>query len=101
MRLAVTVALIVAMGGGAAVVEARQRPIDELPKDIWDLAFVWTEPLKQVANQTRRRDPVRGLWFGLVDGSIRSVSRTTKFFLFPQYEPSRTPEAGKQFRYSF
>lgn len=102
MRRVVTMLTVGVMVGVAGVVDARERPIKELPKDIWDLAFVWTEPLKQVARHSRQSDPVSGLWFGLIDGSVRSVTRTAKFFLaHPDDATSPTPNPKKQFRYSF
>ena len=91
---------LVLMAAGAGIVDAREQPIEQLPKDVVDLAFVWTEPLKEVAKQTRQLDPVRGLWFGLLEGSVKSVQRTARFFLSPDKErPS--PEPGKLLKYSF
>ena len=91
--------LLVASAYGSA--QARERPIEDLPKDVLTLAFVWTKPLQQVAEQSRRFDPVTGLWLGLVDGSVKSVERTAQFFLYPEGLNSESPEASKQFRYSF
>lgn len=102
MRWVMMAVVLAVCGWGIAVAEAREKPISELPKDVWDIAFMWTEPLKQVGEQSRRSDPVSGLWLGLLDGSIKSVERTTKFFLFQGSDsPTSTPESGKQLRYSF
>ncbi|MBI4343713.1 MAG: hypothetical protein HY601_02740 [Candidatus Omnitrophica bacterium] len=101
MRRSGIVAGVLLAALAASTAEARERPIEELPKDLLDIAFVWTEPIKQVAEQSRRFDPVSGLWFGLVDGSVKSVERTAKFFLYPDGGSAETPEASKQFQYSF
>lgn len=88
--------------------DARDKPIEELPKDVWDLAFVWTEPLKQVATHAKRFDPVSSLWIGLLDGSVKSVERTAGFLLSgfeqPKSSGSSRPSDGRPgalFRYSF
>ena len=85
------------------LVEAKDKPIEELPKDVLGLAFCWTEPVKQVARETRRFDPVSGLWFGLLEGSIKSVERTAELFLLKHNEPSdRAPASDKALlRYAF
>ena len=106
MRLAVVV--IAWMAVTAAPAGAAEKSLEQLPKDVWELAFVWTEPIKAVARETRRFDPVSGLWFGLVEGTVKSFERATAFFLVPLEEPndssaqSRPSERGKAlFRYSF
>ena len=90
--------------GPMAAEAARERPLSELPKDAWDLAFVWTEPVKQVAHESRRFDPISGLWFGLLEGSIKSVERTAEFF-FPPELPSPAGQPGSPnkplLRYNF
>ena len=88
---------------GSPWVQAREKSIEELPKDIWDLAFVWTEPIKGVVRESRRFDPVSGLWFGLLKGSISSVERTANLFLPGDEKPHGTePKSGKVLlRYSF
>jgi hypothetical protein len=83
------------------VAQARERPLEELPKDVLSLAFVWTEPLKQVARHSRRHDPVSGLWMGLVDGSVKSVERTARLFLPEGTATPPEPEPGKILRYTF
>ena len=81
---------------------ASDKPIEELPRDVMDLAFVWTKPIQQVAEESRRFDPVSGLWFGLLEGSVKSVERTAQILLFHEGEPSSpAKEPGKIFRYSF
>ncbi len=82
---------------------AREKSIEELPQDVWTLAFMWTEPIKGVVRESRRFDPVSGLWFGLLEGSITSVERTANFFL-PSEETQQgtNQKSGKPLlRYSF
>ena len=101
-RRALMIAVMV-IAGHVGFAEARERGIEELPKDVWNLAFVWTEPVKEVARESRRFDPVSGLWFGLLEGSIKSVERTTDFF-FPadEQQPGTELKSGKPLlRYSF
>ena len=61
------------------------------------------EPVKQVARETRRFDPISGLWFGLLEGSIKSVERTVNLVVQPDEEPSGPQrKSGKPIlRYSF
>ncbi len=99
----VGIALMVAAGwtGGA---EAREKPIEELTRDLWALAFAWTEPIKQIAKETRRFDPVSGFWFGLLEGSIKSFERTAAVFLPPPQEAPKEQRDGEEeplLRYSF
>lgn len=87
----------------AGSVQSTEKPIDELPKDAWDLAFVWIEPIRSAARESRRFDPVSGLWFGLLEGSVKSVERMATF-LWPAEEtdsdaPARPDKA--LLRYSF
>ena len=101
-RMLVMVMLLV--GGAMAAEAARERPLEQLPKDAWDLAFVWTEPVKQVAHESRRFDPISGLWFGLLEGSIKSVERTAEFFFPPETPaPAGRPEPHNKplLRYTF
>ena len=103
MRLAVAVVIAMGVGSWAEVVEAKDKPIEQLPKDVWDLAFAWTEPIKAVAKETQAFDPISGLWIGLVDGSVKSFERTAQFFL-PRDKALHGPhfEEGKALiRYSF
>lgn len=92
--------LVLGVCGGVA---ARERSLKDLPKDAWDLAFVWTEPVKQAAKDTRRFDPISGLWFGLLEGSVKSVERTAEFLFPTESAPTRQPENPNQplLRYSF
>jgi hypothetical protein len=90
-------ALIAGWAGGAA---AEDPSIEQLPRDVGNAATIWTEPLKSVAEQSRRRDPVSGLWFGLLEGSVRSVERTVNLIRDRESaHPQR--DAGKIFRYQF
>lgn len=71
---------------------------------MWDLATVWTEPIKAVAQETQRFDPVSGTWFGLLKGSLKSVERTVAFILPPQQEdqPGAAVKGDKLlFNYAF
>ncbi len=94
---------IIGLSIAAAVVEAKDRPIEQLPQDVWNLATVWTEPIKGVARETRRFDPVSGVWIGLVDGSVKSVERTAQFFFPTEHNaPGPTYKGGKAIlRYTF
>ena len=82
--MALAVAVLVSWAGMA---EARERSIRKLPKDVLSVAFFWTEPLKEFAEHTRRFDPIRGVWSGLVNGSVKSVQRTARFFFVKDTEP--------------
>ena len=97
-------ALLIQAAGLAGRAEARDRPLEELPRDVWELAFVWTEPIKSVAKEMRRFDPLSGLWFGLLEGSVKSVERTAEFFM-PRntQQPPTSPDQSDNplLRYSF
>lgn len=98
---AIAALLVLGWSGPAA---AGDRPLEELPRDAVRLAFVWTEPLKSAANEIRRFDPVSGLWFGLLEGSVKSVERTANYFLPSEQDESggATFKPGKALlRYSF
>ena len=102
MRYLITAMMLAVLAG--SLVEARERPLNELPKDAWDLAFVWTEPVKQAVKESRRFDPISGLWFGLLEGSIKSVERTAEFFFPPETPPpAGQPESPNKplLRYNF
>ncbi|MDP3702808.1 MAG: hypothetical protein Q8R78_00245 [Candidatus Omnitrophota bacterium] len=100
-RLNVIVIIGVAAWLGVPGAQAVDKPVEELPRDVAHLAFIWTEPIKSVATQVRRFDPVSGLWFGLLEGTVKTVERTAQF-LFSDDTPSRVPrEPGKRFRYTF
>lgn len=86
---------------GMRTAAAAERPLEELPRDILGLAFMWTEPLKQVVKHSRRHDPVSGLWMGLVNGSVKSVERTARIFLPEGAATPPEPEPGKILRYTF
>ncbi|MBI1992565.1 MAG: hypothetical protein HYS71_04960 [Candidatus Omnitrophica bacterium] len=97
MLIAVIIALWAEQG------EAREKSLGELPKDVWDLAFVWTEPIKQAAKEARRFDPVSGTWFGILEGSVKSVERAADFFLpGDEQHPGLQYKSGKALlRYTF
>ena len=84
--------LVLCLLGGMGIADAKEKSIQELPRDVWDLAFVWTEPIKSIAQESRRFDPVSGLWFGMLEGSIKSVERTTRLFV----QEDRTPHGSAQ-----
>ena len=73
-------------------------PLKDLPKDAWTVATFWTEPIKQVAAETRRFDPISELWFGLLEGSVKSVGRTVAL-IWSQDDDSSSRKA--LLRYSF
>ena len=102
--ISLILALLIQAAGLALRAEARDRPLEELPRDVWELAFVWTEPIKSVAKEMRRFDPLSGLWFGLLEGSVKSVERTAEFFI-PRnaQEPPTSPDEADNplLRYSF
>ena len=103
MRQGVAIAVILVMAMGMGRLEAKERPIEQLPKDVWDLAFIWTEPIKHVAKESRRFDPVSGLWFGMLEGSIKSVERTTQLFMHEDVTPRGSAQPAEQplLKYSF
>ena len=81
MRWMVMGVIAALIAGQAAMAEARERSIEALPKDVWDAATVWSGPMKQVNQQTRRFDLVSGVWLGLLEGSIKSAERTASLVL--------------------
>ena len=90
--------------GSMGAVEAKDKNIEDLPKDVWTLATFWTEPIKQVVKDSRQFDPVSGFWFGLVEGSVKSVERTADVLLPPKdkSQPGADVKDGKLlYRYSF
>jgi len=98
--------LMVFIGGvllvGTAPAWAVERRLEQLPGDVFDILFLWTEPLKEVAKQSRRFDPVSGLWLGLVEGTRKSLERSARFFLFQDRGTAPSPrEPGEILRYSF
>lgn len=84
---------------GVVPAAAVEKSIEELPKDVRDAAFIWTQPIKSVAEQSRQLDPVSGLWFGLLDGTVKSVERAVRIVV-PR-EGGEAPEPSKQFKYNF
>jgi hypothetical protein len=97
MRYAILAVLCVV---GMGTVEAWERPIEELPRDVWRVASAWSEPVKHIARDTRRFDPISGLWFGLLEGSVKSMERTAEFFLKGTDTP-RQQRDPRLLRYSF
>ena len=104
MRWALGVMCVVGLVGssGLTAVLADEKPIQQLPRDVGGLAMTWTEPIQSVVERSHQFDPVSGLWFGLLEGSVKSVEQTIKFLFFDTQQPSRLPqEPGKRFRYTF
>ena len=103
-RVRVIVAGFLLAGWGMEALWAAERSIEDLPNDVWDLAFVWTEPIKEVARETRRFDPISGLWFGLLEGAVKSIERTADVFL--PHQKASSPSSTQQenpalLRYTF
>ena len=100
-----TVLIVGLMCGLGTIAEARERALEELPRDAWDLAWVWTEPIKQAAKESRRFDPISGVWFGLLEGSVKSVERTADLLLVHPEEDAPPGSQGASgqpiLRYSF
>ena len=104
-RFAILNVAIVMMAWGG-VVEAEEKTIKDIPKDAWNLGTVWTEPIKGVVKETRRVNPISGLWHGLWQGSIKSLQRTAEFLIPPKEEEAQPnqpvqPEEKPLLRYSF
>ena len=103
MRLVTALLIVLVMAVGTGKADAKEKSITELPKDIWNLVFVWTEPIKEAARESRRFDPVSGVWFGLLEGSVKSVERTAELFLSGDKDhPGAEYKSGKALlRYTF
>ena len=101
MRTTYVRVLLVVFGVGRAGLPAAavEKPVQELPLDVQNAATIWTEPIKSVAEYSRRFDPISGLWLGLLDGTRKSVERTVRIIM-PE-EGGEAPEASKQFKYNF
>ena len=103
MRRITLVVAVLFVAGWAEGLEASERSIGELPQDLWNLATVWTEPIKGAARESRRFDPISGVWFGLLEGSVKSFERTAGLVLphDEQSSPSRPDADNPIIRYSF
>ena len=93
--------VVVMVLAGRMAAAAEDPPIQNLPKDLKDIAMAWTEPIRSVAEQSRRFDPVSGLWIGLLVGSVKSVERTADILLRGRESSNPARDAGKIFRYRF
>jgi len=103
-RIVIVISMVVQSGlAWAAADSTQEKSIEQLPRDVWDLAFIWTEPIKQAVERSRTIDPVSGLWFGLLDGSVKSVERVAGMLLEQETEqPASRKSQGSPFlRYSF
>jgi hypothetical protein len=101
MRYALGLAVVLCCAGRVA---AAERPLEQLPQDVLALADAVTQPVQEVHRETRRFDPVSGLWFGLVEGSVKSFEHTAKFLLAATAEDDAQQErSGKNplVKYSF
>ena len=94
----ITAAMSVVGFQGAFAVD---KPIQELPGDMADVMTLWTEPIKSVAEETRRFDPISGLWFGLLKGTVKSFERTAALLLNDRESANSNRDTGKLFRYRF
>lgn len=103
-RVGIIVAGCLLALGWAEALWAEERSLKDLPNDAWDLAFVWTEPIKGVARETRRFDLISGVWFGLLEGAVKSIERTADMFFPHQKASSPSPtqqENPALLRYTF
>ena len=85
------VAVVMLMGPGAAGASERvskQVQLRQVSQDAWNIA---TEPFKSVARETRRFDPITGLWFSLLEGSVKSIERTAQIFFHTEPAASSSP----------
>jgi hypothetical protein len=78
-------AFVLLLALSAAPAEARQELLEELPQDLWSVVGA---PMTSIARETRRFDPISRLWFGLVDGSVKSLERTAALLLQPEPPPA-------------
>ena len=105
MYRAIFVIVVIGLVGWIGPVEAEEKTIKDIPKDAWNLGTVWTEPIKGVIKETRRVNPISGLWHGLWQGSIKSLQRTAEFLIQKEEEaqPNQPaqPEEQPLLRYSF
>jgi len=103
-RMAMMIAMLT-MCGWAAGAAAEEKNLEALPKDVWNLAFVWTEPIKRAIEESRGFDPVSSVCWGLLDGSVKSVERTVALFLPSPKEDERPGAKSSEdkllLRYSF
>ena len=93
--------VIVVVSCSTTAFAAIDKPLEELPKDAWDLATIWAEPVKHAAQGARQLDPISGVWFGLLEGSVKSVERTVALFWSRDDGSKAHPSRGDLFRYSF
>ena len=92
--------MVALLAAGAAAAETRKKSIDDLPQDVWNIVGA---PVASIARETRRFDPISGAWFGLVEGSVKSLERTAGLLLQHEAPPSDHPTPSEQplVRYSF
>ena len=91
MRQLLVVTMLVVLATWTRTAAAAEKSINELPGDLARLSFVWTEPITGAIDGARQFDPVSGLWFGMLEGSVKSVERAANFFMREHAsEPSRT-----------
>ena len=107
MRMTVRIGSVMALSAGIGWIalptagDAAERRLEQLPGDLATVLLLWTEPLKQIAIHSRQMDPVTGLWLGLIDGSVQSLSRSAKLFLSDGARSPTSNEPGKMLQYTF
>ena len=97
MRRIVPAVVLAACVCGAAIAEAREKSISELPKDAWTIACLWAEPLKPVG-ALPRRSTVSDFWVAWLNGSMQSVRRSANRLFFQGDSPTFAPEPGNPLR---
>lgn len=62
-------------------------PIQKLERGINNAAFGWTEIPKRIVDQTKASNPIKGIFLGTYQGSLRAFARTasgfSEVFTFP------------------
>ena len=101
MRRTAAVLIGLMLCGGLPWAAAEERPIERLPKDVEDVAFAWTEPIKAVGEHARQFDPLGALWFGVLGGSAKSMERIARVLIVKPEPTSRPGEPHKLLRYTF
>ncbi len=93
--------VVVVVSCSTTAFAAIDKPLEELPKDAWDIATIWTEPIKHAVTGARQVDPISGVWFGLLEGSAKSVERTVALLWSKDHDSKAHPSRGDLLRYSF
>ena len=80
MRRLWTLSALVMLAAWTSTAEATEKSIEDLPGDLARLSLAWTEPVTGAIDGARQVDPVSGVWFGMLEGSVRSVERVVSLF---------------------